>query len=52
MPHINNFNFFNRWKYENENIEMQFYARGFIEERTGGTIEKDLIPILLKLIIN
>lgn len=49
MPHINNFNFFNRWKYENENIEMQFYARGFMEERTGGTIENRSNPYLVEI---
>lgn len=49
MPHINNFNFFNRWKYENKNIEMQFYARGFIEERAGGTIENRFNPFLVEI---
>ena len=49
MPHINNFNFFNRWKYENENIGMQFYARGFMEERTGGTIENTSNPYLVEI---
>ncbi|MDA9634508.1 TonB-dependent receptor [bacterium] len=49
MPHINNFNFFNRWKYENKNIEMQFYARGFMEERTGGTIENRSNPYLVEI---
>jgi len=49
MPHINNFNFFNRWKYENKNIEMQFYARGFMEERTGGTIENTSNPYLVEI---
>ena len=49
MPHINNFNFFNRWRYENKNIEMQFYARGFMEERTGGTIENTSNPYLVEI---
>jgi hypothetical protein len=49
MPHINNFNFFNRWKYENKNVGMQFYARGFIEERTRrGQLKIILIPIMWK----
>ena len=47
MPHITNFNFFNRWKYENKNVGMQFYARGFIEERIGGTIENNTNPYLV-----
>ena len=49
MPHINNFNFFNRWKYENENIGLQFYARGFTEGRTGGTIENRSNPYLVEI---
>jgi len=49
MPYINNFNFFNRWKYENANIGLQFYARGFIEERIGGTIENRLNPYLVEI---
>ena len=49
MPHITNFNFFNRWKYENENIGLQFYARGFIEERIGGTIENRSNPYLVEI---
>ena len=49
MPHITNFNFFNRWKYENKNVGMQFYARGFIEERIGGTIENNTNPYLVEI---
>jgi hypothetical protein len=30
MPYINNFNFFNRWKYENANIGLQFYATNLL----------------------
>jgi len=49
MPQITNFNFLNRWKYENENIELQFYARGFIEERIGGTIDNNANPYLVEI---
>ncbi|MDC1063517.1 TonB-dependent receptor [Flavobacteriales bacterium] len=49
MPHITNFNFLNRWKYENENIGLQFYARGFIEERIGGTIDNNSNPYLVEI---
>ena len=49
MPHITNFNFLNRWKYENENIGLQFYARGFIEERIGGSIENNSNPYLVEI---
>ena len=45
MPLITNFNFLNRWKFENKNVGLQFYARGFVEERIGGTIENRSKPI-------
>ncbi len=44
MPNTNQFNILNRWKYEGEKIGAQFFVRGFIEEREGGTIDSVAIP--------
>ena len=39
MPGTKHFNFLNRWKYEgNPKYGIQLYARGFTEERRGGTL--------------
>ena len=39
MPGTKHFNFLNRWKYVgNPKYGIQFYARGFTEERRGGTL--------------
>ena len=43
MPHINQFNILNRWKYESDKIGAQFYFRGIIEHREGGTIKNSPI---------
>ena len=39
MPHTNQFNLLNRWKYETEDIAAQFYVRGIFENRVGGTLD-------------
>ena len=44
MPNTNQFNVLNRWKYEDEKIGAQFFVRGFIDEREGGTIDSVAIP--------
>ena len=49
MPLITNFNFLNRWKFENKNVGLQFFARGFIEDRIGGTIENRSNPYLVEI---
>ena len=39
MPHVNQINFLNRWKYESDEIGAQFYIRGLMENREGGTVD-------------
>ena len=39
MPHLNQINLLNRWKYESNDIGAQFFIRGIYENREGGTIE-------------
>jgi len=43
MPHTNQFNILNRWKYKSDEIGAQFYFRGIIENREGGTVENSSI---------
>jgi len=50
MPKTSHFNFLNRWKYVgNSKLGMQFFIRGFVEDRVGGTISEINNPFLVDI---
>ena len=49
MPKTKQVNILNRWEYKDKNYHIGFTARGLIEDRVGGTIQKVSNPYLVDI---
>ena len=49
MPKTKQVNILNRWEYKDKNYHIAFTARGLVEDRVGGTIQKVSNPYLVDI---